>query len=380
MSLATSTILFEKRRYSTAVIAIAFCGALILSFTGLFSGVAVSYSALTNSTPAHLVVLNADAASWFDASEIPARVIPEIYSHPEVAEVDELDVAGANWSNLGVSGGAKRSSVMVISAVIEKNSLTMPKTFNRATIEALQTPLSVAIDRTTFRKLGTKLGARATINDQVVHVKAAVDGFPNASGRAMVFTSRQTGALLGIVDEGSLKVETLLVRLKDRSKAEAVRRDLEEAGGHLIKVWTMPELTAANQRDLFMNGGVLGIILIFLLLFGAIIGSVISWQTIKGAIAANLKEFASLSALGVPRKSLRSVVVEISLWLGAIGFIVSAVIFYIISLIGKAIGLPMAHPIWPFLIVGAVFLIISAISGALSLKILNKTEPAELLR
>jgi hypothetical protein len=33
-----------------------------------------------------------------------------------LAEVDRMDVAGADWSNLGASGRAKRSSVMVVSA------------------------------------------------------------------------------------------------------------------------------------------------------------------------------------------------------------------------------------------------------------------------
>jgi putative ABC transport system permease protein len=50
--------------------------------------------------------------------------------------------------------------------------------------------------------------------------------------------------------------------------------------------------------------GILVIIIGGCVVLGTIIGVAITWQTLRGAIMANIKEFASLRALGVGMPSL----------------------------------------------------------------------------
>ncbi len=179
-----------------AILSIAFCCALILCFTGLFSGVAKSYSGLTNATHADLIVLNAKAKSWLDADKMPRRVVPEIKASSGVAEVAELPIASAEWSPAdddGIERAGSRTGVLVIASDIARGSLTMPASFDDSTIAGLRLPLTVAIDRTSFRKLDARLGGKSAINGRVVTIAGIADGFPNASGRSMVFTSLQTG-------------------------------------------------------------------------------------------------------------------------------------------------------------------------------------------
>jgi len=64
----------------------------------------------------------------------------------------------------------------------------------------------------------------------------------------------------------------------------------------------------------------------FAVVVGAFIGVVITWQTLQGAILANIKEFASLRALGVSMGSLRLIVMELSLWVGAAGLLLTALL------------------------------------------------------
>ena len=65
--------------------------------------------------------------------------------------------------------------------------------------------------------------------------------------------------------------------------------------------------------------GILVIIIGGCVVLGIIIGVAITWQTLRGAIMANIKEFASLRALGVGMGSLNRIVMELSFWVGVVG-------------------------------------------------------------
>ena len=383
MTIALRMITFEWRRYSAAILSIAFCCALIICFTGLFSGVSESYSRLTNSTPADLVILDRDADSWFDAGEMPRRMLPAMQTASGVEEVAELAVRGAEWSAVSDEGkelGGSQTGVVVAAIDVSPNSLTMPKSFGERAVAGLQMPLTVAIDRTSFRKLDAKLGGKAAINGRVVTVAGIVDGFPNANGRVIAFASRRTAEEIGLLNPGELHVNALLVRVVEGADVTAVGERIERRVDGAVRAWEKEELARANQSDLFLNGGILGIVLIFLIGFGALVGSVIAWQTLKGAIAARLPEFGALLALGVPMTALRLIVIELSIWLVAFGYIASVAIFLAVSLIAKQIGLPMAYPVWPFFIILVVSLIIAVIAAIMSIQLLKRSDPAELLR
>ena len=65
-----------------------------------------------------------------------------------------------------------------------------------------------------------------------------------------------------------------------------------------------------------MGEQIIGIFLGFSLFLGLLIGIGITSQTLRGAILASIKEFASLRALGVSMGSLSKIVLELSLWVG----------------------------------------------------------------
>jgi putative ABC transport system permease protein len=115
-------------------------------------------------------------------------------------------------------------------------------------------------------------------------------------------------------------------------------------------------------------------------LLGTGIGIGITWQTLRGAVFANIKEFASLRALGVSMGSLRLVVMELSFWVGVVGALASGLFIAGVGALASAGGLPMSFPI-PTLITAAIGLILVAvISGFLSLGVLKQSQPADLLR
>ena len=115
------------------------------------------------------------------------------------------------------------------------------------------------------------------------------------------------------------------------------------------------------------------------LLMGAL-GVGITSQTLRGAILANIKEFASLRALGVSMGSLRLIVVELSFWVGIVGLGATALLTFGISLLAKSAGLPMGFPIGWITGVAILLMLISMASGLMAMGILKKSQPADLLR
>jgi putative ABC transport system permease protein len=106
----------------------------------------------------------------------------------------------------------------------------------------------------------------------------------------------------------------------------------------------------------------------------------ITWQTLRGAIMANIKEFASLRALGVGMGSLRRIVVELSFWVGVVGVFAAIFLTWLVSLLAMAGAVIIALPFSLLLVVGIGLILISMVSGLLSLGILKNSQPADLLR
>ena len=124
----------------------------------------------------------------------------------------------------------------------------------------------------------------------------------------------------------------------------------------------------------------IGIMLGFSAVLGLLIGVAITSQTLRGAILANIKEFASLRALGVSMGSLRLIVLELSFWVGLAGLGATALLVSAVKALAASGGVPMVFPLANTLTVAAFLLAIALGSGMMSLGVLKKSQPADLLR
>src|SRR5664279_2621465 len=116
MTLALSTVLYEWRRYLAAVVALAVAGLLVLSMTGMFVGMSQSFTATVDRSPAEVMVLPPQADSLFETGAgQPRRLIPEIYQHSSVTEVQPLNIGFTSWSNFPSEGQpAKDDGVQLV--------------------------------------------------------------------------------------------------------------------------------------------------------------------------------------------------------------------------------------------------------------------------
>jgi putative ABC transport system permease protein len=390
MSLALSTLLYEWRRYMAAVMALALSGLLVLAMTGVFIGIGKGFTAQIERSSADVIVMQPGAKNLMSGpSGVPRRFIPLVYNNTEVVEVKPLDRGWGQFQSVKdydptmsqaerVRQGAPRQesvSVQIIDTTPE--AVTIPTDYSPELVDALRQPFTLAVDETALPKLGVKLGEKALFNGSTVTVVGITRGYPNMMQPTVVM-SRDSLRMLGQGANGP-RVGPLMVKLRNPSEAVRVAGELNAQGDGQWKAWTRQELAEANAAGMFEEG-ILVIIIGGCVVLGTIIGISITWQTLRGAIMANIKEFASLRALGVGMGSLNRIVMELSFWVGLVGVAAAIGLTLLVQMLAMANAVIIALPLILLVVVGGGLVIIAMLSGLLSLGILKNSQPADLLR
>ncbi|HVY86557.1 MAG TPA: ABC transporter permease [Caulobacterales bacterium] len=373
MSLALSTLIYEWRRYMAAVVALSAAGVLVLGLSGLFVGLISGYTATIDRSRADIMILPPDAKSLLNSGGLPARIMPLVYLQPNVTEVRDLD---GDWGRF--YGPGKKDASNVNASIIDPipGAVTLPTDFPETARQALSIPFNIAVDRTALNRLGVKLNDEASFNGHIVRVAAVLDGYPNVDNPGIIM-SRQTLRLMGHAN--TTRLGPLMVKVGDPAQAAQVRDQLNAIADHQYRAWTKDELRAATLNE-FLNDGIIAVMMWASVILGLFVGIIITWQTLRGAILANVKEFASLRALGVSMGSLRIVVLELSFWVGIAGLALTAVLMVGITLLAKAGGVLIGFmPNW-VVIACIMLMMIAMLSGTFSLGVLKQSQPADLLR
>jgi putative ABC transport system permease protein len=298
--------------------------------------------------------------------------------HPEVVQVRDLDGDGALFQNFPEGKDKRKREYVNLMAVDPyPGAVTLPTDYTEQWTQALTEPYAIAIDQTALARLGVKAGGKAQLNGKTVKIRAVINGYPNMMSPTVV-VSRDTLRLLGLANNGQ-RVGPLMVKIADPARALVVRDQLNAALNGKARAWTRAELAEANGQAM-LKEQIIGVILGFSVFLGLVIGIAITSQTLRGAILASIKEFASLRALGVSMGSLRVIVLELAFWVGIAGLVATAGLCAGVTALAGAAGVPMAFQPNITSMVAALLLVISMLSGLMALGVLKKSQPADLLR
>ncbi|MDE2357669.1 MAG: ABC transporter permease, partial [Alphaproteobacteria bacterium] len=171
----------------------------------------------------------------------------------------------------------------------------------------------------------------------------------------------------------------LMVKIDNPALAKEVAAQLNANAHGAYKAWTRAEFSKANESAV-MGEQIIGILLIFLTFMAMLIGVGITSQTLRGAILSNIREFASLRALGISMGSLRWIVMELSFWVGLAGVGAALGLTTLTTLAAGAAGLPLVIRPLPATGLCVLLMGIAVISGAMAMGILKRSQPADLLR
>jgi putative ABC transport system permease protein len=380
MSLALATLIYEWRRYMAAVVALAFSGMMVLVMLGLFTGIIHSDFATTERSRADIFILPVKVASMVNSNvSLPARVRPEIFLNPHVTEVRSLEETFGSWVNTPTAGGRQVQKYVNVWAVDPiAGAVTLPIDYTEEQRLALMEPGAVAVDASNLAALGVGLGSKASVNGHTVYVRTILHNYQSVEQPTIV-ASRDTVRRLSRTGDSTGDIGPLMVRIDDPALAETVRSQLNATSHGLYRAWTRTEFNKANENAV-MSQQIVGVMLVFLTIMAVLIGVGITSQTLRGAILSNIREFASLRALGISMASLRWIVVELSFWAGIGGIAAALLITWLATLAAAGAGLPLVVRPQPALMICTMLMAIAIASGALAMGVLKHSQPADLLR
>lgn len=375
-SLARATLLHDWRRFLPAILSVAFSGVLMLVQLGLLSGMFATVTVLVDSIPAQIWVTAPATQSVDDTAEIPASLAALVDASSDISGSDVLSLHDADWR----APDGTRTAVTLVALATAPGALVCPGPLRARGCALLAAPGSVVIDRSEADKLGATPGVSAEIDGHRVRVVAATTGM-RSIGTTYVFTSRQTFGQL-VDDDPRARLQTSFVLGQLGAGREAVPASRALQGllrTDAARVWTQADLSRASRTFWLRESGV-GAGFLFSTALGVLIAIVITSQCMRGVIIAQLREYATFRAIGVPARRLAAVVVEQSAWIGAVGAVLMWYLVLGVSFIAQRCDVPFSLSLNAYALATCVGLFTAIVSGTMALRELYRLEPAELLR
>ena len=373
--LARKTLLYEWRRFLPSLFAVAFSGLLLLVQAALVFGIFDSAAVYITRSGGDLWVGHPGTQSIELGRPIPNDTEIRLRMDPAVARVEPFSWIDGDWRGPADRGGL---SVFVSGVDTRPDAMAFADVLKPGLRAKLDEPDGVIVDRADLSKLGLGIGGRAVVNGHRVRIVGVANGL-RALGGVNIVASLDTARRLDN-DHGGSEVAYYIVRVRDGSDAEAVRARLQPAGAtRRFEVWTRDAFAhRAVTYWMFETGAGLGVVLLALVVF--CVGAIITSQTLMGAIAGSIREYATLHALGVAFGDLRRVVLQQAGWVGAAGLAVGGVLTAIVVVLGRQRDVPVELNALTVGACAALVMGIALVSGLAAVRALRQADPAMLLR
>jgi len=373
--LARKTLVYEWRRFLPSLLAVAFSGLLLLVQAALVFGIFESAAVYITRSGGDLWVGHPGTQSIELGRPIPNDTEIKLRMDPDVARVEPFMWIDGDWRGPADRGGL---SVFVSGVDTRPDAMVFADVLPPALRAKLDEPDGVIVDRADLAKLGLGIGGRAVINGHRVRIAGVANGL-RALGGVNVVASLETARRLDN-DHGGTEVAYYVARLRDGADAEAVRARLQPATAtKRFEVWTRDAFARrAVTYWMFETGAGLGVVLLAFVVF--FVGAIITSQTLMGAVAGSIREYATLHALGVAFGDLRRVVLQQAGWVGAAGLAVGGVLTAIVVVLAKHRDVPVQLDATIIIACAALVMAIALVSGLAAVRALRHADPAMLLR
>jgi putative ABC transport system permease protein len=270
---------------------------------------------------------------------------------------------------------------VTVVGVDDASLIGLPRIMLEGEREALADPDAVFIDDVGSRKLfagGGAVGTRLELNDQRAVVRGIVDATPTFTGTVILYT-RYSNALNYLPGTRN-RLSFVVARAAPGEAPDALARRIEQSTG--LRARTSQEFARDGVDYIIENTGIpinFGITVAL----GFFVGVAIVGLTFSLFIRDNIKQFGALKAIGVTNNKIRLMVAAQSGLVGLIGYGLGLLLTVAFVVGGssnsdafKSFYIPWQIP----LIAAASVIIMLLLTGALALRAVLKTEPAEVFR
>ncbi len=375
VALARKTLIHEWRRFLPAAVAIAFSGLLLLMQAALMLGIFGSAAVYVDQSGGDLWVGYPGTQSIELGRPIPRDSEMRLLMDADVRRVEPFQWVDADWRGPADRGGL---SVFVSGIDAHANGLMYARVLEPALRQRLLEPDSVIVDRADLPKLGMKIGDSAVINGRRVRLVGTGSGL-RALGGINVLSSADTAHRLDNDHPDNGDVAYYVVELAGSANVDVVAKRLSDASSGRYAVWTRDEF-ARRAVDYWMFGTGAGLGVLFLSAVVLIAGAVITSQTLMGAVAGSIREYATLRALGVSIAGLRAVVLEQAGWVGVCGLLAGLAVGMLALVLARGQDVPVELTLLSVFLCSVLVMAIALLSGLLAVRSLRRADPATLMR
>jgi putative ABC transport system permease protein len=372
MSYALTTLWYERQRFLPGVLAVAFSALLITLQCGLLLGLFSITSMPIDSTRADIWMGAPSVLSVDLGRPINESYLARIAAFPEVSH-SEIYIEGFSyWCK--PNGGTELC--LVIGSRLEEKSIGRVKQLTPELCARLSEPDSVVIDESDQKRLGVSaVGDTVEVAGHRVRVVGLTEGCKSLAG-PYVFCS--VGTAQPLVRMQSFQTTYVLARCHDRAEAPGVVKRLRQQY-ETISAFTSEDFSVRSRLH-WLTKTKAGIALGYAAALGLLVGAVVTSQTLYAAVAASLREYAVLRALGIPRWRMALMVLAQSFWVGIFGVALGLPASYGLAYVANALTVTVDLPWWLQSLAAGVTLVMALGSGLLALRSLRLVEPALLLR
>jgi putative ABC transport system permease protein len=366
----------DRRRYASAVLAVAFSDLLIAAQCGLLFGIILCGTVPVDGSSADIWITTCDATALTQARPIPRSWVMRAAVLPEVERTEDCQLSLGLFHK---PGQGANELCLLVGTRIDDSSLGALVQLSPALRERLREPGAVVVNEWDLPVLGLTAGVDeyVEINERRVRVVGTVRGYQGVNF-VWVFCSLSTAKMLH-PETGKHDLTSFgLVKCHNPEQAAQVASRLRN---------TYPEMGVYTRAEFSQRISVYwlfrsksGTVMLCTVVLALLVGLVVTSQTLYGAVVASQREYAVLDALGIPRGRLVGLVLAQSFWIGLLGVVLALPLVILFGKAAELLHTDVVLPAWLLLVTAAITMLMALLSGVAALRSLRHVAPAQLLR
>jgi putative ABC transport system permease protein len=366
-----ATLWYERNRYQSGVLAVAFSFLLSAIQCGLMLGLFSIVSIPIDRSAADVWVGYPGVDNMGVSLPIPDSWRSRLALQPEVERTEVYLQGVVPWRK--PHGGVV--TCVIIGARLDDQSLGAVRDLTPELRSRLSEFGSIVVDEGDLDGLGLEgVGDETEVMGRRVRIVGLVRGLKGL-GATSVYCSVETArSLLHFRSDQSTY---LLARCRRPEDVKDLVLRLRQYGD--MTVYTREEFSLST-RMYWLTKTKAGIALGITALLGLLVGAVVTSQTLYAATLSSLREYAVLDALGISTARMAAMVLTQSFWVGLLGLLLGLPAVLGLARVAEAAGTKVLIPFWLLGLTGLVTLGMALFSGLVALRSLRLIEPVALLR
>ncbi|CAN5312194.1 FtsX-like permease family protein [soil metagenome] len=374
MSMALKSLVYDWRRFSPAVVAVAFSGVLVLLQAALILGIFSLSSLYVTRSSADLWIGYPGVQSVDLGRPISDQAELSAWMQPGAIQVEPFLWGSGEWRTRTQG----MVNVYIVGVSLDPAALALSGVLTPEQRAGLSEPGAVLVDDADVRKLGVALDDTVEINGQRVRVVGLTHGLRGLGGVNVIASVATTRSLDPVSGPGGT-VAYVLARFDTAQAAASAARKLNGLGEHSGFEALDAGAFADRTTRYWLSESGAGVAFLFGSLVALAVAVIITSQTLTAAVVGSIKEYAALRALGFSMRSLRTIVLEQSAWVGLAGLAVAALLTVLLAVAARRAGVPMILSAPMMAAAGFLILLVALGSGAWALRRVGQADPASLL-